>query len=141
MRHLSDTFVMIWDDSCSRTTKDDKKATLCDHLRCLIPFYDTLQCSLSLLQPFLTFSDAFRPFVTFLDFALFNTLPDCVAFSGMFHQTLFTQLVHHSFSFSGIISLQSALRFTDILHFILLLQLYLCCEYTDIFPFFLFYYL
>ena len=80
----------IWDDSRSRTTKDDKKATLCDHLRCLIPFYHTLQCSLSLLRPFLTFSDAFRPFATFLDFALFNTPPDCVAFSGMFHQTLFT---------------------------------------------------
>ena len=87
VRHLSNTFAMLWDDSCSRMTKDDKKATLCDHLRCLIPFYDTLQCSLSLLQPFLTFSDAFRPFVTFLDFALFNTPPDCVAFSGMFHQT------------------------------------------------------
>ena len=43
-------------------------------LRCLIPFYNTLQCSLSLLQPFLTFSDAFRPFATFLNFALFNTL-------------------------------------------------------------------
>ena len=75
------------------TLKDDKerqRATLCDHLRCLIPFYNTLQCSLSLLQPFLTFSDAFRPFATFLDFALFNTPPVCIAFSGTFHQTLFT---------------------------------------------------
>ena len=98
---------------------------LCDHLWCLIPFYNTLQCSLSLLQPFLTFSDTFRPFATFLDFALFNALPNCIAFSGMFHQTLFTWLVHHSFSFSGIILLRSALRFTDISHFILLLQLYL----------------
>ena len=105
------------------TTRDD---TLCDHLRCLIPFYNTLQCSLSLLRPFLTFSDTFRPFVTFLDFALFNTPPFCIAFSGMFHQTLFTSLVHHSFGFSAIISVQSALRFTDISRFILLLQLYLC---------------
>ena len=105
-----------------RTTRDDM---LCNHLRCLIPFYNTLQCSLSLLWPFLTFSDAFRPFATFLDFALFNTLPVCVAFSGMFHQTLFTWLVHHSFGFSGIISLRSALQFSDILCFILLLQLYL----------------
>ena len=39
---------------------------------------------------FLTFSDAFRPFATFLDFTLFNTPPDCAAFSGTFHQTLFT---------------------------------------------------
>ena len=106
-----------------RTTRDD---TLCDHLRCLIPFYNTLQCSLSLLRPFLTFSDTFRPFATFLDFALFNTPPFCVAFSGTFHQTLFTWLVHHSFGFSAIISVRSALRFTDILRFILLLQLYLC---------------
>ena len=105
-----------------RTTRDD---TLCDHLRCLIPFYNTLQCSLSLLRPFLTFSDTFRPFATFLDFALFNTPPNCVAFSSTFHQTLFTWLVHHSFSFLGIISLQSALHFTDISRFILLLQLYL----------------
>ena len=116
---------MIWDDSRSRTTKDDKKVTLCDHLQCLIPFYNTLQCSLSLLRPFLIFSDAFRPFATFLDFALFNTLPNCVAFSSTFHQTSFTWLVHHSFGFLGIISLWSALRFTDISRFILLLQLYL----------------
>ena len=110
------------------TLKDDKEqqnATICNHLWCLIPFYNTLQCSLSLLQPFLTFSDAFRPFVTFLDFALFNTPPDCVTFSGTFHHTLFTRLVHHSFGFSGIISGQSALRFADVLCFILLLQLYL----------------
>ena len=126
VRHLSDTFATIWDDSRSRTTKDDKKAKLCDHLWCLIPFYNALQCSLSLLQPFLTFSDAFRPFVTFLDFALFNTPSVCVGFSSTFHQTLFTWLVHHSFGFSGIVSLQSALRFTDISRFILLLQLYLC---------------
>ena len=125
VRHLSDTFVTIWDDSRSRMTKDDKKATLCDHLWCLIPFYNTLQCSLSLLRPFLTFFDAFRPFATFLDFALFNTLPNCVAVSSMFHQTLFTWLVHHSFSFLGIILLWSALRFTNIWCFILLLQLYL----------------
>ena len=105
--------------------KDDKKVTLCDHLQCLIPFYNTLQCSLSLLRPFLTFSEAFRPFATFLYFALFNTVPDCIAFSGMFHQTLFTWLVHHSFGFLGIISLRSALRFTNISCFILLLQLYL----------------
>ena len=124
--HLRDTFAMIWDDSHSRTTKDNKNTTLCDHLRCLISFYNILQCSLSLFQPFLTFSDAFRPFATFLDFALFNTPPNCVAFSSMFHQTLFTWLVHHSFSFSGIILLWSALHFTDISHFILLLQLYLC---------------
>ena len=116
---------MIWDDLCSKKTKDNKKATLCDHLWCLIPFYNTLQCFLSLLQPFLTFSDAFGPFATFLDFTLFNTLPDCVAFSGTFHQTLFTWLVHHSFSFSGIILVRSALRSTDISCFILLLQLYL----------------
>ena len=105
-----------------RTTRDD---TLCDHLRCLIPFYNTLQCSLSLLRLFLTFSDAFRPFATFLDFALFNTLLFCVAFSGMFHQTLFTWLVHHSFGFSAIISVRPALRFADISRFSLLLQLYL----------------
>ena len=48
------------------------------------------------------------------------------AFSGTFHQTLFIWLVHHSFGFSGIISGQSALRFTDVSCFILLLQLYLC---------------
>ena len=125
VRHLSDTFATIWDDSRSRTTKDNKKAMLCNHLRCLIPFYNTLQCSLSLLQPFLTFSDAFRPFTTFLDFTLFNTLPNCIAFSSTFHQTLFTWLVHHSFGFLGIISLRSALHFTDISRFILLLQLYL----------------
>ena len=116
------------DDLGRFALKDNKgrqRATLCDHLWCLIPFYNTLQCSLSLLQPFLTFSDAFRPFVTFLDFALFNTPPNCIAFSSMFHQTLFTWLVHHSFGFSGIISLRSALHFTNILHFILLLQLYL----------------
>ena len=101
-----------------RTTRDD---TLCDHLRCLIPSYNTLQCSLSLLRPFLTFSDAFRPFATFLDFALFNTPPNCVAFSGTFHQTLFTWLVHHSFGFSAIISVWSALRFADISRFSLLL--------------------
>ena len=64
-------------------------------------------------------------FATFLDFALFNTPPNCIAFSGTFHQTLFTWLVHHSSGFSGIILLQSALHFTDILRFILLLQLYL----------------
>ena len=118
VRHLHDTFATIWDDSRSRMTRDD---TLCNHLRCLIPFYNTLQCSLSLLWPFLTFSDAFRPFATFLDFALFNTPPICVAFSGTFHQTLFTWLVHHSFGFSAIISVQSALRFTDISRFSLLL--------------------
>ena len=78
------------DDLGRFVLKDNKKATLCDHFQCLIPFYNTLQCSLLLLQPFLTFSDAFRPFVTFLDFALFNTPPNCVAFSGTFHQTLFT---------------------------------------------------
>ena len=105
-----------------KDNKGQQNATLCNHLQCLIPFYNTLQCSLSLLQPFLTFSDAFRPFVTFLDFALFN----CIAFSGMFHQTLFTWLVHHSFGFSGIISGQSALCFTNVSCFILLLQLYLC---------------
>ena len=109
VQHLCNTFATIWDDLHSRTTKDDKKTMLYDHLRCLIPFYDTLQCSFSLLQHFLTFSDAFRPFATFLDFALFNTPPDCVTFSSTFHQTLFTWLVHHSFSFSGIISLRSAL--------------------------------
>ena len=101
-----------------RMTRDD---TFCDHLRCLIPFYNTLQCSISLLRPFLTFSDTFRPFATFLDFALFNTPPNCVAFSGTFHQTLFTWLVHHSFGFSGIMSVRLALRFTDISCFILLL--------------------
>jgi hypothetical protein len=47
-------------------------------------------------------------------------------FSGTFYQTLFTWLVQHSFGFSGIISVRSALRFTNILRFILLLwQLYL----------------
>ena len=91
-----------------------------------MPFYNTLQCSLPLLQPFLTFSVAFGPFVTFLDFALFNTPPDCIAFSSVFHQTLFTWLLHHSFSFLGIISGWSALCFTDVLHFFWLLQLYLC---------------
>ena len=116
--HLSDTFATIWDDSRSRTTRDD---TLCDHLQGLIPFYNTLQCSLSLLRPFLTFSDAFRPFATFLDFALFNTPLVCVAFSGTFHQTLFTWLVHHSFGFSAIILVRSALRFADISRFSLLL--------------------
>ena len=121
VRHLCDTFAMIWNDLRSGTTRDDKRTTLCDHLRCLIPFYNTLQCSLSLLRHFLTFSDAFRPFATFLDFALFNTPPICVAFSGTFHQTLFTWLVHHSFGFSAIISVRSALCFTDISRFSLLL--------------------
>ena len=93
------------------------KRTLCNYLQCLILFYNTLQCSLSLLQPFLTFSDAFRPFATFLN---------CITFSGTFHQTLFTWLVHHSFGFSGIISGQSALCFINVLHFSLLLQLYSC---------------
>ena len=126
------------------TLKDNKKwqkVTFCDHLQCLITFYNTLQCSISLLQPFLTFSDAFRPFVTFLDFTPFNTLLDCVTFSGVFHQTLFTWLVHHSFSFLGIISDRLTLPFTDVLCFILLLQLYLCfllqplSNRTEIFPF------
>ena len=44
----------------------------------------------------------------------------------VYSQHLFTWLVHHSFGFSGIISGQSALHFTDVSHFILLLQLYLC---------------
>ena len=35
--------------------------------------------------------------------ALFDTPPNCVTFSDVFHRTLFTWLVHHSFSFSGII--------------------------------------
>ena len=77
---MCNTFATIWDDLRSKTTKDNKKATLCDHLQGLIPFYNTLQCSLSFIQPFLTFSDAFGPFATFLDFTLFNTLPDCVTF-------------------------------------------------------------
>ena len=106
-----------------RTTKDNKKATLCDHLWGLIPFYNTLQCFLSLIQPFLTFSDASGPFATFLDFALFNTLPDFVAFSSEFHQILFTWLVHHIFGFLGNISGWSALCFTDVSRFVLLLQL------------------
>ena len=37
---------------------------------------------------FSNLSDTFRPFVTFLDFTLFNTPPDCVAFSIAFLQTL-----------------------------------------------------
>ena len=120
---MCDTFAVIWGRFA---LKDDKKTTLCDHLRCFIPFYNTLQCSFSLLRPFLTFSDTFRPFALFLNFALFNTLLVCVAFSGTFHQTLFTWLVYHSFGFSAIISVQSALRFANILCLILLLQLYLC---------------
>ena len=91
--------------------------------------YTILQYSTVLHFTFATFSNLFwrfRPFATFLDFALFNTQPNCVAFSSMFHQTPFTWLVHHSFGFSGIISLRSALHFTDISCFILLLQLYLC---------------
>ena len=123
--HNEPCTTLVWhfcDDLGQFALKDD---TFCTHLRCLIPFYNTLQCSLSLLQPFLTFSDAFRPFATFLDFALFNTPQVCITFSGTFHQTLFTWLVHHSFGFLAIISVQLALRFADISHFILLLQLYL----------------
>ena len=111
---------------CAQGRQRMTKVTLCNHLQCLIPFHNTLQCSLSLLQPFLTFSDAFRPFATFIDFALFNTPSNCIAFSGTFHQTLFTWLVRHSVRFSGIISGWLALCFTNILRFILLLQLYLC---------------
>ena len=127
--HITNHVQCLCDNLGQFTLKDDKgwqKATLCDNLQCLIPFYNTLQYSHSLLQPFLTFSNTFRPFATFLDFTLFNTPPNCVTFSGTFHETLSTWLVHHSFSFSCIILGQSALRFTDLLHFILLLHLYLC---------------
>ena len=102
-------FGTIHTQGWQRTTKGDtlwpfaKSYTILQYSMFLTIF----QCSLSLLQPFLTFSDAFRPFATFFDFTLFNTLPDCVTFSGTFHQTLFTWLVHHSF---GIISGQSALH-------------------------------
>ena len=94
VQHFCDNLVQF----ALKDNKGQQKATLCDHLWCLIPLYNTLQCSLSLVQPFLTFSGAFRPFETFLDFALFNTPPDCITFSGACHQTLFTWLVHHSFS-------------------------------------------
>ena len=93
VQHLCDTFAMIWDDLHSRMTKDDKRwhfVTICNVLyhSTVLPFTSA------------TFSDTFRPFATFLDFALFNTPPVWVAFSGTFHQTLFTWLVHHSFGFS-----------------------------------------
>ena len=65
-------------------------------------------------------------FATFLDFTLFNILPDCVTFSDVFHQTLFAWLLHNSFNLSGFILGWSALHFTDVLPFILLLQWYLC---------------
>ena len=91
--------------------------------------YTILQYSTVLPFTFATFSNLlwhFQTFATFLDFALFNTPPDCIAFSGTFYQTLFTWLVHHGFGFSGIISGQLALCFADVSCFILSLQLYLC---------------
>ena len=125
---MCNTFAMI-----SFALKDDKgRQGTTKGRHALRPFamsYTILQYSTVLpftLRPFLTFSDTFRPFATFLDFALFNTPPVCITFSGTFHQTLFTWLVHHSFSFSAIISVRSALHFTNISRFILLLQLYLC---------------
>ena len=124
--HITNHVWHFCDDLGWFMLKDDKgqqKVTLCNHLWCLIPFYNTLQCTLLHLRPFLTFSDAFGSFVTFLDFTLFNT-PD--SFSGAFHQILFTWLLHHSFGLSGIISGRSALCFTDVSHFIQLLQLYWC---------------
>ena len=67
--------------------KDDKGRHA---LRPFAMSYTILQYSTVLPFTFATFSDSFRPFATFLDFALFNTPPVCVAFSGTFHQTLFT---------------------------------------------------
>ena len=112
-------FETICPQGWQRTTKSNT----------LWPFamsYTILQYSAVLPVTSTTFSNTLQPFATFLDFALFNTPPDCVAFSGAFHQTLFTWLVHHSFGFSGIISGQLALHFTNVSCFILLLQLYLC---------------
>ena len=76
--HITNHVWHFCDDLGWFMLKDDKgqqKVTLCNHLWCLIPFYNTLQCTLLHLRPFLTFSDAFGSFVTFLDFTLFNT-PD-----------------------------------------------------------------
>ena len=77
------------DDLGRFTLKDNKGRQTGDALRPFAMSYTILQCSTVL--PF--------TFATFLDFALFNTLPDCVAFSGTFHQTLFTWWVHHSLAF------------------------------------------
>ena len=81
------------DDLGRFALKDNKGQQKDNTLRPFAMSYTSLQYSTVLpftLQPFLTFSDAFRPFATFLDFALFNTPPICVAFSRTFHQTLFT---------------------------------------------------
>ena len=119
--HLCTTFAMIWDNSHSRMTKDDKKATLCNHFNVL--YHSTILYSAPF--HFYNLSNIFWCFWTIcdiLDFALFNSLPDCIAFSGAFHQTLFTWIVHHSFGFSGIILDWLALCFANVSCFILLLQ-------------------
>ena len=130
-------FGMICAQGQQRTTKGET-------LQPFVMSYTILQYSTVLPFTFATFSNLlwhFQTFATFLDFALFNTPPDCIAFSGTFYQTLFTWLVHHSFGFSCIISGQSALHFTNVSHFRLLLQLYLCfllpplSNRTESFPF------
>ena len=74
--HSQPCATLVWhfcNDLGQFTLKDNKgwqKMTLCSHLQFLIPFYNDLQCSISHLQHFLTFSDALWSFVTFLDFAL-----------------------------------------------------------------------
>ena len=78
------------DDLGRFALKDDKGRQKGNTLRPFAMSYTILQYSTVLPFTFATFSNAFRPFATFLDFALFNTPPVCIAFSGMFHQTLFT---------------------------------------------------
>ena len=76
-----------------------------------------------------TFSNLFWHFWTICDIFIFYTFQysaQLCRFSGVFHQTFFTWLLHHSFGFSGIISGWLALHFTNVSCFILLLQLYLC---------------
>ena len=92
------------DDLGRFVLKDDKGWQGTTHFAtiCNVSYHSTILYSapFHFCNLFLTFSDAFRPFATFLDFTLFNTPPDCITFSGKFHQTLFTWLVHHSFGFS-----------------------------------------
>ena len=62
------------------------------HFATISMSYTILQYSTVLPFTSTTFSNLFLCFWTIcdiLDFALFNSLPDCITFSGAFHQTLF----------------------------------------------------
>ena len=125
VQHFCDNlgqFALKDDKRQQRTTTMWHFATICNVLCHSTILYSAPFHFFNLFCCFWTICDIFR-------FHIFNTPPDCIAFSSVFHQTLFTWLLHHSFSFLGIISGWSALRFTDVLRFILLLQLYLCFCY------------